>query len=545
MSFSEFKSTLPDYHALWIGPPSHLDTSPQQIKGQDRNWVIALSKVIQNPFKFVCLEQYKKVFEEVFSEEKIKIITEQDILKKCEEDDFLKNYVPKIKEICETYLKRGTKRDLVSLKNLMSILLAYFGGVVGDTNIRPTTDKLFSIPAYQEFLIPYVNLSKGNGAYDIWMIFSPPRGEAIKHIVKSFLEKWDDVEKLKSTDESAWHSSQANVLMMEAIGQLMQTPPPIDYTWIAESAGEENISVFKMKNLPLQKIYQGTHKPKQTIGTLLVMLYKANSLEYKSLAWENCKEAVKYAFEKYLFADDDIHQKKKNRDAIDFFLTKMREDKLHTLENRILTLITQENSSGDLWEFLISKKKVLTDQYNVELRNFIGEMVDFIPQMEFVGEDYYMEYKAIISSSLLHKLKVMSELEEHVNKIISDPEYKLSSENQKLILEVLNSQGMPLETKLEKIRVFIMDLPQTSRHKLDSLLTSFFYAYTYLCGRGIGIDQDKLISHLKLIGDSSPFLFTQGDQTDPIKFLIKLREDEIIFPPEKENLDKGLLIKKP
>jgi hypothetical protein len=531
-TFKEAKSDLPTYFVTWIGDPSLIDSSDQKRLGQDTNAIIELYKVIQNPLGFVCLEKHKEYYEKFFSAqgEKIQIHTVESFIKKCEEDDFLKTYVEKIKQILSTHLARGTKRDLVSIKNLFSVIIAYFGAVVADSNIRPTTDQAFSVPHADEFLLPAIDEED----FDIWLMYSPQRSDIAKYIIQSYLKNWDAVEQhLTLGDELSWHTEQ-DKLIFNPIHECLSMSESSHW----EASQEKNL--VNVKNLPLQKMYQGTHKTKDDIGQLLVFDYDDGILENKSIPWSNCKEAIKQA----IFL--------KNIPAALYFMEKINEHKQHHLENSILNKFVT-SSAPEFLEYLTSFENTQKD-ISKDLQEFINGMFDFVMQVYYsqkliqldkyedddqqVGEqevEQETKLKTVVQkdpAELNYPLKVQEEFA----KLLKENEYKLNKDAQELILEILVMKNFTPETKLEKmIETLKFEIPLLKINKIKQLMTPLLLAYTYFSSNQQDASErqafyetldclDKFYQH-----DKNKF-FQSGKLPECLEFLLELRKNEKLFP---------------
>ncbi len=569
---TESKGSLPEFFSLWFGDPSEIDKSDQKIPGQDTRAALELIEVLENPFRFVCLEKHADYYNKFFKEKgvTVEIQTAESFLKKCEEDDFLKIHAEKIRHIFNTYLSRGTKRDLVSIKNLISLLIAYQGAVVADSNVSPTTKKSFSIPEYKEFLLPHIGIG-----YDFWMIYSPPKSKEIKHIISSFLERWNEVEMYSANNEKIWNRLQAR-LMSDPIEEVMKERSTIDYPWIAVSP---DVGMFMdMNNLPLRKMYQGSHKTKEMIGELLVHAYLGNFTEHKNLSWNNCKEAVKQSL---------VMNKPK---AALFFLNKMHESKQNSVETYILEMIVNDSSSqvflnymhsiknylkenttlqlfvDEMFDFtemqdLIEYSPILNDYVSQEKRDEINEREDDVRQVdenisdqdnpEDVEEDFEKDFdqedKNILDETtneeMVYRTQIVELIEDQIQDLLSNKEYKINSDDQQLILGLVKSETISKNELLEKVSANLESKLSSQnflkiKWLLDPLLSAHSYTASNLFRDEPSIsDRDDLLETLNNLAKSSQTSDSKLFQKRPevLEFLLDLREDERLFPKGPED----------
>ncbi len=571
---SESQGSLPEYFSLWVGDPSELDKSDQKIPRQDTLAALGLLRNLKNPFRFVCLEKHVAYYDKFFKEKgfTVEIQSAESFLKKCEEDEFLKPHAEKIRHIFSTYLSRGTKRDLVSIKNLISLLIAYQGAVVADSNVYhvskdPSSLEPFAIPEYKEFLLPY---NEGFG-YDFWMMSSRPKSKEVKHIITSFLKNWDVVEEyLTNNDEKTWNEFQS-LLMMDPINECMKSRSLVDYPWMTTP---HEVAMFRgMKNLPLCKMYQGSHKTKEMIGELLVYSYLGSFTEYKSLAWSNCKEAVKQSV---------IMEKP---EAGLFFLDKMRESKQHPVETKILKMIVTDSSLDDFSKYMISIKNDL--EGSPTLQSFVDEMFDFTGMQDFIEQasilnGYVSQEKRdeinereddvgqvdknisdqgipeeieenfekdsdqedknnldeATTEEMVYLTQIVDSTEDHIRDVISNEEYKLNPKDQALILSIMNQSSSKKEL-LETVAANLeLALPSQNVIKIKLLLDPLLSAYSYVAsnlfrGEHDISERDDLLETLNKLAESSKPSDSKLFQKEPpkaLQFLLDLRKEERIFP---------------
>ena len=297
---------LPTCHFTWIGPPSAIDNSEHKEVGHDIDGVIKFAKYAENPVVFYCLEEYSEYYKKEFEKQgvaNIQVKSAESLIKECHDskDAYLTSQADLISKLFKDNLKRATKRDLVTVKELMSLLIIYInGGYALDSNIQPLEMKPFSLPSYDDIMAPSLGYM-----YEVWMLFAPKDNEKVKNGIKYFLEAWQEAEKIyqeSGGDTPQWRAQVGPMIngavQFGAIDPDAMWIIPKDHIWAYSHPGTE--ATVKMPNLNLIKHYQGTHKtPTQKAGIVIGHKdWEKDPSSQAALSFADIKEIFKLAIDK-------------------------------------------------------------------------------------------------------------------------------------------------------------------------------------------------------------------------------------------------------
>lgn len=282
---SSTDSTLPTCYYTWVGDPSAQDFSTYQLDGHDVNGVIKFAKCAKNPVVFNCLEShvdyYKNLFEKQHGLTNIKVQSIESLAKEFNncKDERLRLKANLICELIEIHKARNSKRDLVIIKNLISLLCNYKGGYALDTNVQPVETKPISLPAFSQPMLPGVN-----NRFDVWLLYAPAEDERTVKSIINYLDKWIEGEERKTIAHLGLIIGAVKVgydLAGDAF-PFKDISPHYLYTDY-----QKNSSFVTLKDLPLYKVYNNTHVyPEKRHALICNRIQKKLALEeYKKFDW--------------------------------------------------------------------------------------------------------------------------------------------------------------------------------------------------------------------------------------------------------------------
>lgn len=259
----------PDVNYVWIGPPA------SKVKNQDIAAPIQMAELKKN-VTFWCLREHQADYEAILKPKGIKVSPIEELGEIKHPNPAIQSAINKFKIMQKILLQpsRNTIRDRVTLKNATSLLLMLLkGGYYFDTNVEPTTNEPFNLPAYDTFKYPYLRncMISEPGRFiiynvgEVWALYAPnpefcaPKlTENLASMFEYFFDNWNDQESLFLTkrDSEEYHNK-----MGEIIVKAVEKFSGADHHWTLEWKPEwnERNTEIEVEELRVKKKYHRTH----------------------------------------------------------------------------------------------------------------------------------------------------------------------------------------------------------------------------------------------------------------------------------------------
>ena len=196
--------------------------------GQDTHLIKMAEANSSNEIVFWCLQEYEEEYKRSFADTRIKVCSIQSLLMFEFGDEFLDEAAANIIYIGQETLgwgkdpdefARGSRRDLVSFKNVFALLLLAMHGYVLDTNIFPEDEtKAFELPAEKVFKLPKIP-----GQLECWMMYAPPQSQQARLALTYYLEGWQQLQDIYTKHGGYTEEFHNYPLMMSVLNFWNQT----------------------------------------------------------------------------------------------------------------------------------------------------------------------------------------------------------------------------------------------------------------------------------------------------------------------------------